>query len=195
MMRQLAAQGFEGKLTADECQEVVDFVAEFSATRELSLRLLEPSFGKSFTHGKQGWTGGSLSPASSTRSVGLPLPKVSDSRELRLGVPEAGRRRLSRQRCRAGDGLPHPDPAFSRATFFRLKKMLGKIGKPATAQAAMGIGRLYGKSTGYIRHQRAGSKGELRWKSTACPNSSGSSRNPRRSPKWRTSASPAPSSG
>ena len=43
MMRRLAAQRFEGKLTADECQEVVDFVSEFSATRELSLRLLEPS--------------------------------------------------------------------------------------------------------------------------------------------------------
>ena len=42
LMRQLAAQGYEG-LAPDECMEVVDFIAEFSATRELSLRLLEPS--------------------------------------------------------------------------------------------------------------------------------------------------------
>ena len=39
MMRRLAAQGFE-ELTADECMEVVNFIAEFCATRELSLRLL-----------------------------------------------------------------------------------------------------------------------------------------------------------
>ena len=45
MMRRLAAQGFDG-LTSDECMAVVDFIAEFSATRELSLRLLEPSYRK-----------------------------------------------------------------------------------------------------------------------------------------------------
>ena len=80
MMRQLAAQGFEG-LSPDECQEVVDFIAEFSATRELSLRLLEPSLStRSSTPGKRAWTGGNSSPASSTRSARPPLPKVSDSR-------------------------------------------------------------------------------------------------------------------
>ena len=41
LMRQLAVQGFGEELTADECREVVDFIAEFSATRELNLRLLE----------------------------------------------------------------------------------------------------------------------------------------------------------
>jgi hypothetical protein len=45
MMRRLAVEGFDG-LTAAECLQVVDFVAEFSATRELSLRLLEPSYRK-----------------------------------------------------------------------------------------------------------------------------------------------------
>ena len=45
MMRRLAAKGFDG-LTPDECMAVVDFIAEFSATRELSLRLLEPSLRK-----------------------------------------------------------------------------------------------------------------------------------------------------
>ncbi len=45
MLRQLAVQGFEG-LNPDKCMEVVDFIAEFSATRELSLRLFEPSLRK-----------------------------------------------------------------------------------------------------------------------------------------------------
>ena len=73
MMRQLAAQGFEG-LSPDECQEVVDFIAEFSATRELSLRLLEPIVPQGHLRQRsRAWTGGNLSPASSTRSVGLRL--------------------------------------------------------------------------------------------------------------------------
>lgn len=46
MMRRLAVEGFEGRLTATECLQVVDFIAAFSATRELSLRLLEPSYRK-----------------------------------------------------------------------------------------------------------------------------------------------------
>ena len=46
MMRLLAAQGFEGLLTPDECMEVVDYIGEFTATRELSLRLFEPSLRK-----------------------------------------------------------------------------------------------------------------------------------------------------
>ena len=45
MMHELAENGFEN-LTADECLEVVHFIAEFSATRELSLRLLEPLYRK-----------------------------------------------------------------------------------------------------------------------------------------------------
>lgn len=45
MMRRLAADGFE-ELKPDECMAVVDFIAEFAATRELSLRLLEPSYRK-----------------------------------------------------------------------------------------------------------------------------------------------------
>ena len=74
LMRQLATQGFEGKLTADECQEVVDFVSEFSATRELSVASpgAEPAESP-LRAGRKAWTGGSLSPASSTRSAGPPL--------------------------------------------------------------------------------------------------------------------------
>jgi hypothetical protein len=46
MMRRLAVEGFGDRLTAEECLEIVDFIAEFAATRELSLRLLEPSYRK-----------------------------------------------------------------------------------------------------------------------------------------------------
>lgn len=45
LMRKLAVEGFED-LTASECLAVVDFIAEFATTRDLSLRLLEPSFRK-----------------------------------------------------------------------------------------------------------------------------------------------------
>ena len=45
MMKRLAAKGFHG-LTPEKCMEVVDFISEFAATRELSLRLLEPSYRK-----------------------------------------------------------------------------------------------------------------------------------------------------
>lgn len=45
MMRSLAAHGFNG-ITADECETVIDFVAEHSEDRQLSLRLLGPSLRK-----------------------------------------------------------------------------------------------------------------------------------------------------
>jgi hypothetical protein len=45
LMRKLAIEGFED-LTATECLAVVDYIAEFASTRDLSLRLLEPSFRK-----------------------------------------------------------------------------------------------------------------------------------------------------
>lgn len=45
LMRKLAVEGFED-LTATECLAVVDFIAEFASTRDLSLRLLEPSYRK-----------------------------------------------------------------------------------------------------------------------------------------------------
>jgi len=46
MMRELARRGYEDKLSPDECDEVVSFIEEFSATRMISLRLLEPSYRK-----------------------------------------------------------------------------------------------------------------------------------------------------
>ena len=90
MMRRLAAQGFEGKLTAEECQEVVDFVAEFSATRELSLRLLEPSLRKVLYAREEGVDWRQLV-ASQLHEIGkTAAPKVSGFPQLRPGVPEAG---------------------------------------------------------------------------------------------------------
>ena len=84
MMRRLAAQGFEEKLTADECMEVVDFVAEFSATRELSLRLLEPSLRKVLYARDEGVDWRQLV-ASQLHEIGkTAAPKVSDSRSYDL---------------------------------------------------------------------------------------------------------------
>ena len=80
MLRQLAAQGFEEKLTPDECQEVVDFIAEFSASRELSLRLLEPSLRKVLYAREAGVDWRQLV-ASQLHEIGrTAAPKVSDSR-------------------------------------------------------------------------------------------------------------------
>ena len=140
LMRQLAAQGFEG-LSADECLEVVDFIGEFSATRELSLAAVGTErSARCSTPGLPESIGGSLLPANSTRSGELPRPKVSDSRTydmdcLRQVVEdypedvaeqEAAFRALTRR---------------SRATFFRLKKALAKtVDQIDMTQAAMGVG-------------------------------------------------------
>ena len=45
LMQHLAKQGFDG-LSPEECSEVVEFIAQHGSTRELSLRLLEPSYKK-----------------------------------------------------------------------------------------------------------------------------------------------------
>ena len=79
LMRQLAAQGYEG-MAPDDCQEVVDFIAEFSATRELSLRLLEPSFRKVIYAREAGVDWRQLV-ASQLHEIGrTAAPRVADSR-------------------------------------------------------------------------------------------------------------------
>jgi hypothetical protein len=137
MLRQLAARGFEG-LTPDECQEVVDFIAEFSASRELSLRLLEPSLRKVIYAREAGVDWRQLV-ASQLHEIGkTAVPKVSDSRAYDLDC-------LKQVLEDYPDSVSEQEAAWcmltrrSRATFYRLKKSLGQ-GKPATAQAAMGVG-------------------------------------------------------
>jgi hypothetical protein len=127
--------GFEGVLSPSECQEVVDFIAEFSATRELSLRLLEPSLRK-VIYARGAGVGWRELVASQLHEIGrTAVPKVSDSRNYDM---ECLRQVLEDY----PDDVADQEAAFraltrrSRATFFRLKKMLGEVG---TAQAAMGV--------------------------------------------------------
>jgi hypothetical protein len=136
LMRLLAAQGFDG-LSPGDCQEVVSFIAEFSATRDLSLRLLEPSLRKVLYARDAGVDWRQLV-ASQLHEIGrTAAPRVSDSRTydmecLRQAVEDYP------------DSVADQETAFrtltqrSRATFFRLKKALGD--QVGTAQAAMGIG-------------------------------------------------------
>jgi hypothetical protein len=133
MMRQLAAQGFEG-LTPIECMEVVDFIAEFSATRELSLRLLEPSLRK-VLYAREAEVDWRQLVASQLHEIGrTAAPMVSDARSYDLEC-------LKQVLEDHPDSIVEQENAWrmltrrSRATFFRLKKSLGTVG---TAQAAMG---------------------------------------------------------
>ena len=116
--------------------EVVDYIAEFSATRELSLRLLEPSLRKVIYAREAGVDWRQLV-ASQLHEIGrTAAPKVSDSRTYDL---ECLRQVL--QDC--PDDAAEQEAAFralthrSRATFFRLKRALSNTG---TVQAAMGVG-------------------------------------------------------
>ncbi len=45
LMRAAAAKGY-GSLSPDQCREVVDFIGKAGGTRQLSMRLLEPSLKK-----------------------------------------------------------------------------------------------------------------------------------------------------
>jgi hypothetical protein len=138
LMRQLAAQGFEG-LTPEDCSEVVDFIAEFSATRELSLRLLEPSLRKVIYAREAGVDWRQLV-ASQLHEIGrTAVPRVSDSRTYDM---ECLRQVLQDY----PEDVSEQESAFraltrrSRATFYRMKKMLGKTVDQVDAVAAMGVG-------------------------------------------------------
>lgn len=124
LMRQLAAQGFEG-LTPAECLAVVDFIAEFSATRELSLRLLEPSLRKVLYAREAGVDWRQLV-ASQLHEIGkTAIPKVSSARDYDLEC-------LRQVVDDFPDSVAEQEAAWcmlthrSRATFYRLKKSLGK---------------------------------------------------------------------
>ena len=137
LMRQLAAQGFEG-LPPEDCLEVVDFIGEFSATRELSLRLLEPSFHKVIYAREAGVNWRQLV-ASQLHEIGRTVaPRVSDTRAYDM--------ECLRQVVEEYENVADQEAAFraltrrSRATFFRLKKALGKnVDQVDSAQAAMGV--------------------------------------------------------
>ncbi|MGO9109929.1 MAG: hypothetical protein ACLP9L_11910 [Thermoguttaceae bacterium] len=137
MLRQLAAQGFEG-LNPDECQEVVDFIAEFAASRELSLRLLEPSLRKVLYAREEGVDWRQLV-ASQLHEIGrTAAPRVSESRSYDL--------ECLRQVVENYGNVADQEAAFrtltrrSRATFYRLKKNLDKYAdQVGTTQAAMGV--------------------------------------------------------
>ena len=139
LMRLLAVQGFEG-LTPDECMEIVDFIGGFSATRELSLRLLEPSFRKVVYARQEGVDWRQLV-ASQLHEIGrTAAPQVSDSRSYDLEC-------LRQVVADYPDNVADQEAAFrtltrrSRAHFFRLKRMLSKdADQVGTAQAAMGTG-------------------------------------------------------
>jgi hypothetical protein len=117
MMRELASQGFGERLTADECLEVVDYIAEFSATRELSLRLLEPSFRKVIYARDAGVDWRQLV-ASQLHEIGHnAIPKVADARNHDLDC-------LKQVVENYPDSVADQEAAFreltrrSRATFF-----------------------------------------------------------------------------
>ncbi|MGO9108909.1 MAG: hypothetical protein ACLP9L_06715 [Thermoguttaceae bacterium] len=139
MLRRLAARGFEGKLMPDECMEVVDFIAEFSATRELSLRLFEPSLRK-VLYAREAAVDWRQLVASQLHEIGYTAaPRTSDARDYDLEclkqVLEDYPGSVAEQEA-AWLALTHR----SRATFFRLKKSMGKVGDHiGTTQAAMGV--------------------------------------------------------
>jgi hypothetical protein len=122
MMRRLAVEGFERQLSASECLEVVDFIADFSATRELSLRLLEPSYRKVIY----------------ARQAGIDWRDLVRSQLDQLGSEDRERRASEAKAFELAcleevlkefpESVLHQQKAWcemtmrSRATFFRLKK-------------------------------------------------------------------------
>ena len=123
MMRELAKGGFGERLTADECMEVVEYVSEFGKSRELSLRLLEPSYRK-VIYAKDAGVDWRQLVATQLHEIGRNhVPKVPAARTFDLdclrqvvqdypndvGAQETAWRALTKR---------------SRATFFRLKKTL-----------------------------------------------------------------------
>ena len=110
LMRELAAQGFE-ELTPADCLQVVDYIAEFSATRELSSAAAGAVVPESplCTQCRGGLAATRRQPAPRDRSHRR--PEGEHRTGLRLGMPAAGRGGLWKCR-RPGGGVPHPDPAY-----------------------------------------------------------------------------------
>ena len=126
LMRHLAKHGFEESLSEADCLQVVDFIAEFASTRELSLRLLEPSFRKVLYAREAGVAWKDLV-RSQLEQIGVKddLTKPQSSKAYALAC-------LQQVVEEYPDSVGQQVDAWceltgrSRATFFRLKKAMGK---------------------------------------------------------------------
>lgn len=122
MMKCLAVEGFGNDLSATECLEVVNFIAEQAATRELSLRLLEPSYSKVIY----------------AREAGIDWRDLVRSQLEQIGKEKTTETKMSRaeaEECLRQVMKEFPSVALqqetwsrltgkSRPTFFRMKKAL-----------------------------------------------------------------------
>lgn len=144
LMRNLAKHGFEN-LTSDDCTQVVEFIGEFAATRELSLRLLEPSFRKVLYARESGIDWKDLV-RSQLEQIGAKdeLAKPANSKAYAMAC-------LHQVIEDFPDSVRDQEEAWcqmtgrSRATFFRLKRALGNCDPPATEDESRGapLSRLY----------------------------------------------------
>ncbi len=127
LMRKVAARGF-GPLTPEECQEVVTFIERHADGRQLSMRLLEPSFRK----------------VEYARSQGIPWEPLVQSQLQTLGktpavtpvdLRESERRRLLQAVERHPESVQEQQAEWcratgkSRASFFRALARLRAEGK------------------------------------------------------------------
>lgn len=129
LMRKLAVEGFDGLLTATECLEVVEFIATFASTRELSLRLLEPSFRK-VIYAKEAKIDWRELVQTQLEQIGVDdAPKPIDTKACDLASLEQAIQSHP-------DSVQNQQEAWckvtgkSRASFFRLKKSLEEPPKP-----------------------------------------------------------------
>lgn len=137
MLREIAAQGF-GELTPDECSAVVDFIADSATTRELSLRLLEPSFRK-VIYARQVGTDWKELVASQLREIGrTAMPRATGARNYETDC-------LRQVVADYPDSVAEQEAAWrtltrrSRATFYRLKRCLGNEMTPGECALAVSV--------------------------------------------------------
>jgi hypothetical protein len=120
LMKKLAVDGFED-LTAAECLQVVDFIAEFSASRELSLRLLEPSYRKFIYARQEGIEWKELVRTQLEQIGEEDAPKPIDNRAFELACLEDALKNHSAS-VKEQEEAWCKTTGKSRASFFRLKK-------------------------------------------------------------------------
>lgn len=133
LMRRMARKGFEDKLTAEECSDVVDFIAQFATTRDISLRLLHPSYRKVLYSREAGCNWQDLV-KSQLVQMGTDSARPVDSRAFDL--------QCLREALAQNDSVRDAEHAFisapgkSRATFYRLRHSLNEQGSDETRSAA-----------------------------------------------------------